>query len=132
MKPIPLSSFGRDHWSTFGYIECRCVDNKGIPSLDHMRSNPARHPGLSPRGTGIGGWKAEYSTRLKSHTKETPNLAAGHDDWDCAHDLEEAGLVEDLGTGVNPMWKLTPAGLDMAAKLRAHKASGGSFSTFTP
>lgn len=132
MKPIPLSDFGRDHWSTFGYIECRCVDDKGIPNMTHMRSNPARHPGLSPRGQGFGGWKPEYSTRLKGHTAESPKLVHGHDDWDCADDLEAAGLIEIKGSGINPVWKLTDRGLRIAARLRMHKGDGGSFSTFTP
>ncbi len=126
LKPIPLSDWGRDHWSTLGYIECRCVDNRGIPDRDHMRCNPARHPGLSGRG----GWKPQYSTRLKGHSIEVPLQRAGHDDWDCAYDIEVAGLLIDEGSGINPLWKLTPLGLSICAALRAHKAAGGSFATF--
>lgn len=120
-----MSLWGRDHYSTLGYIECRCVDNKGIPDRSHMRCNPARHPGL-----GGAHWKPEYATRLKGHTTETPKQHRGHDDWDCAYDIEAAGLIEDIGTGVHPIWKLTDVGLNACAALRAHKAAGGSFSTF--
>ncbi len=130
MKTIPLSNWGRDHYSLLGYIECRCTDDKGIPDLRHMRSNPARHPSLSPRGTGIGGWKPEYSTRLAGHTKETPKTQLGHDDWDCADDLAAAGLIEIKGTGLNPVWKLTEWGMAISARLRHWKATGGTFSTF--
>jgi DNA-binding PadR family transcriptional regulator len=49
-----------------------------------------------------------------------------HDDWDCLDDLEADGFLEviNLTQGVV---KLTPAGLVVAAQLRAHKAHGGQF-----
>lgn len=132
MKPIPLSDFGRDHWNLLAYVESRCVDDKGLPDLRHMRSNPVSHPGLSPRGQGFGGWKPEYATRLKGHTKESPVLRRGHDDWDCADDLAHAGLIEIEGTGINPVWSMTKLGSSVAAALRQHKAGGGLYSTFAP
>lgn len=133
---IPVEKFGRDHWSLLGYIECRCVDNKGVPDRDHMRINPQRHPGLAgtrqARMNGGQGpkWKGEYATRLKGHSEKKSSRVPGHDDWDCADDLEAAGFIEILGTGIHPTWKMTERGLAVAAKLREHKAKGGSFSTF--
>jgi hypothetical protein len=128
MKPIPLSDWGRDHYSLLGYIECRCTDDKGVPDREHLRCNPARHPGLVNRASHL--WKDGYSTRLKDHSYETPNQRRDHDDWDCADDLAAAGLIEIKGTGINPVWKLTDLGQRISARLRAHKMDGGTFSTF--
>lgn len=44
---IPIYDWGRDHWSTFGYIEIRIVDFKGIPDNHHMRCDPKLHPLLA-------------------------------------------------------------------------------------
>jgi hypothetical protein len=121
-RPRPtLETFGQDHWSTFGYIETRIVDHRGVPDLRHMRCDKDRHP-----------FKAHVEgptppTRLRDGT-ELPD----HDDWDCLDDLVLAGLLESTGTAVNPTFKLTDEGHRIAALLRKHKGSGGSFSTFAP
>jgi hypothetical protein len=120
---IPMSKWGRDHWSTLGYIECMCVDNKGVPGRDQMRCDPDVHPGLAGRGTGTTGKK--YPTRLKDGEE-----VYGHDDWSCAEDMEREGLLEWNGTGIHPVFKLTEKGQKLAAKLRQYKADGGNFSNF--
>lgn len=136
MRNIPISEFGRDHWSLLAYIETLCVDHRegfGVPDRDNVRCNVKQHPGLiGPRVAmaEVTTWKDAYSTRLRGHTKEKPNQMSGHDDWNCAYDLEEAGLIEDHGTGINPRYKMTTTGHALAAALRAHKASGGNFSNF--
>lgn len=61
--PVPVEKFGKDHWSTFAYIETRCVDYKGVPDRDHMRCDVDRHPGLVNRGSG--GSNQKYPTILK-------------------------------------------------------------------
>ena len=82
-------------------------------------------------------WKPEWGTRLKGFAIDKnyevidkslrlPN----HDDLDCFDDLENAGLIENLGTGLNPAAKLTKKGFAIASELRKHKADGGSFSNF--
>ncbi len=128
-RTVPIEEWGKDHWSTFAYVETRCVDYRGNLDKDHMRTNPQRHPAMvgprvamlekaSPSST------FEYPTRIKSGTEPE------HDDWDCFYDIERAGLVEDKGTGLFPVAVLTTRGKEIAAKLRAHKANGGSFASF--
>ena len=121
---IPTSMFGKDHWSTFGYAECRIVDNSGRPQREHMRCDPARHPAHAHLGSTMG---SPSPTRLKGGV-ECPS----HDDWDCIDDLEAAGLLTTGGTGLFPTWALTNKGRRVAAELRAHKAKRGSFGDFTP
>lgn len=134
VKHVPLEKWGKDHWSTLAFIEYVCVEFKGcIDSTRrrNMRCNERRHPGLAHTT----GWKPDYGSRLKGFFEDKENKALQlpeHDDWDCAEDIEAAGLLEDHGSGINPIWKLTPKGLEMSARLRAHKANGGNFSSFTP
>lgn len=111
-QPVPLHLWGKDHYSTFAYAECRLVDNKGTIDYRHLR--------------GLPGQDAGYPTRLAGGV-ELPN----HSDYDCLFDAEEAGLLELRGTGLHPEIKaLTPLGAKVAAAIRAHKAAGGSFGNF--
>jgi hypothetical protein len=113
-QPVPIHLWGKDHWSTFGYAECRLVDNKGSINIQHMRGNHC-------------GDDAGHPTRLTGG-----NTLSDHGDFDCLFDAEDAGLVMLKGTGLNPViHKLTTKGALVAAALRTHKAEGGSFSTFS-
>ena len=119
---VAIEKFGKDHWSTLAYIETRCVNHKGIPNREHMRCDLDRHPGLvnlASNGT------KKYPTLLKGG-EELPD----HDDWDCVDDLIAVGFLEWGGTGINPVFKMTPDGLDVAARLRKHKGNGGRFGNF--
>jgi hypothetical protein len=100
---VPLTLFGKDHWSTFAYIECRLVDNGGfmlacdarMRTLGHnhriFRHNPAdnlqkvgsRQAMLGPRG--------DHAVNLGTRLKD--GFLARHDDWDCIQDLAHAGLL---------------------------------------
>lgn len=143
---VPMEQFGKDHWSLLGYIETVCVDGNGDGcgkvNHDRMRTNPEHNLDLGYRRTMFSGganrWKDEYSTRLKSfpwksedEEEKARHRASGHDDWDCLEDLEQAGLAE-LISYVNGFVRITDAGLEMAARIRVHKAKGGYFSNFTP
>jgi len=119
---IPLADFGRDHWSAFGYIETRIVDHGGVPQKNQLRCIHKRHPFFAHSG----GDASRYPTRLKGGRTQ-----ADHDDWDCLDDLEEAGLLENVGTGVNRVYRLTDLGREVAGRLRGHKGQGGSFSNFS-
>lgn len=112
--PVPMHLWGKDHWSTLGYAECRLVDNKGTICNAHMRGVAC-------------GQDAGYPTRLRLGV-ELPN----HGDYDCLFDAEAAGLLELSGTGLHPQVKaLTERGKLVCAALRSHKQNGGAFGTFT-
>lgn len=118
---ISIEKFGRDHWSTFAYIETRIVDYMGVLDKRHMRCDIDRHPFFAHEGS-----KGEkHPTRLLGG-----ELAESHDDWDCIDDLVEAGLLEWNGTGVNPIFQLTEKGQSIAATLRTYKVKGGQFAAF--
>lgn len=125
--PVPMKSWAKDHWSTLAYLETIVVDNRGVPSRDTMRCDPDRHPGLVGPRIAMMSYRKKYPTRLKDGKQRRD-----HDDWDCVDDMEAAGLIEIHGTGIHPVVKLTREGEKMAAKLRAHKGSGGHFVTFDP
>lgn len=119
--PVPIEKFGKDHWSTFAYIETRIVDYKGLPDRRHMRTHAKLHPMLGH----LDG--SAYPTRLKNG-----ETLVEHDDWSCLDDCEEHGLLENIGTGVNRCYKLTESGKKVAAALRDHKAAQKNFADFTP
>ncbi len=134
MRIISIDEFGKDHWSLLGYIETCCVDGGGKVNHNRMRTNENRNPSV---GSGQS-WKDEYSTRLKSfpwgskdEKEKAKHRVAGHDDWDCLEDLEQAGFA-NLISYVNGFVHITSMGLTITAELRAHKANGGSFFNFTP
>ncbi len=111
--------FGKDHWSTFAYVETCCVENHGELENIRLRINNSRHP--------VGrGWDPKYGTRVKNGSIPDPD----HDDLDCLDDLEDAGLIEQIGTMINPTIRLTERGFAIAGSLRRHKANGGQFATF--
>jgi len=126
-RPIPIEMWGKDHWSTFAYIETRCVDHRGIPELSKMRCDNDVHPHL--RDNRIPSIMADkkYPTRLK-HGQTVED----HDDWSCAEDMEDYGLLVNDGTGVHPIFIMTERGKELAGQLRSHKMDGGNFASFEP
>ena len=119
MTVIPVEQFGRDHWSLLAYIETRCVDHEGWLELCHLRT-------INSMGKPVvGGWDPKYGTSLLDKT-----ILSDHDDLCCLDDLEAAGFVRNLGTGLYPRTQMTKLGNSVAAKIRAHKVAGGSFSSF--
>ena len=125
VRTVPIGEWGKDHWSMLGYIESCCVDSRGVLDLRRVRCNPRRHPhlALAQHVTKPGSYP--YPTRLADGAEEPE-----HDDWHCFYDIEAAGLLRDIGTGIRPVAKLTMLGEAIAAQLRRHKASGGSFKSF--
>lgn len=142
MGSVQIEDFGKDHWSLFAYLECRCVDNNGTVNGAHLRHNPAKRPAVVGSDTSgipfmaVGkGWEPSYGTRLKGFWKEgggtdPSRQLPDHDDIDCMEDLEAAGLVKDHGSGINPCIRLTKEGSRVAGLLREHKANGGNFAEF--
>ena len=129
-KVVPMSKFGKDHWSLFTYCETRIVDYKGVLDMNHLRGR-APHPSTTSRR-----WETCWGTRLKGYflegdKRDEKKLLKTHDDYDCLIDLESAGLLSDIGTIISPMAVLSPLGESVSAQLRKHKAAGKYFATFT-
>src|SRR4051794_4502364 len=88
IPPVPMNMFGKDHWSTFAYIETCAVDHKGLLDVERMRIDSVRHPMLAAakrygRDLPSGG----YPTRLKTAYQINGAYGIveryGHDDYDC-------------------------------------------------
>jgi hypothetical protein len=132
---IPMEQWGKDHWTTFAYLETCAVDNKGVVGREQMRCDPDIHPGLANRANSL--FRTKYPTRLKGYfkpdgTKDESVVVADHDDWSCFEDMVAAGLMEWNGTGINPVVKFTPEGHKIAGQLREHRASGKPLALFNP
>lgn len=104
VPPVPMERFGKDHWSTFAYVETRAVDHKGRLAHDHMRTHARRHPMLMAakrlRHSVGGSDGSRYPTRLKPALpvgqvagEPQPVNLPHHDDYDCLDDLIAAGLL---------------------------------------
>lgn len=121
-QTIPIEQWGRDHWSTFAYIETCIVTRNGEPRFPQMRCDPGVHLHYAHSGTG----EAKYPTRLRDGS----NLW-GHDDWICLDDAVAAGLLMAVGTSTHPRYAFTDEGQKVAVALRAHRNRGRAVSTFT-
>ncbi len=148
---IPISLWGKDHWSTLAYVETVMVEHQGrfqvgwdprlrqrsdrfstfwrdLPQPLRSRSDSSEASGPI-RGVAM---TENHGTRLNDG-----RMLARHDDWDCIEDMVAAGLLIDEATGeserVEPgrTFTLSTFGRNMCSALRAHKASpGGRFATF--
>lgn len=116
---VPMADFGKDHWSTFLYVETRCVDYGGELIREHLRVDPRRHPHHAHRGSS----GSVPPTRLRSGPR------TNHDDHDVLVDLVDAGLLRAVGTG-HPKFQLTDDGWRTAGRLRRWVAEGGTYGTF--
>jgi len=134
---IPVEKWGKDHWSTFAYLETVTVDKGNIVGNRQMRTNPRLHRelvGISPAsGLPIDG---SYPTRLKGGEQ-----AENHDDWSCIEDMVNAGIVvasfrvKDGRTLIGNSEcrvRLTSEGEVIAHQLRDFKRNGGNFADFQP
>lgn len=133
---IPVDRWGKDHWSVLAYFETLTVDRSGPISNARMRCNPRLHRNFawmtpfSPHTA-----DGEYPTRLKGGVEQS-----NHDDWSCLEDMIAAGIVighfrqlNDATFGNSQAYiELTSTGRALAAALRAHKASGGTYADFEP
>ncbi len=112
--------WGKDHWSLLAYFETRCVDFSGSIEFVRMRINPKFHPVRS------GDWHSSYGTRLNDGS--IPN--SNHDDYDVMEELEKYNFIQNIGSGINPVIKLTKIGKKTVDALRSHKASNKNYNTF--
>lgn len=101
---VPMARWGKDHWTTFAYVETRWVDHRGMLGHDQMRCDRRRHPMFYAAkwrtiafGSDMDGGR--YPTRLKTETVDADGRwgvaeLAGHDDYDCLGDAIREGLIE--------------------------------------
>ena len=136
LKHTPMKLWGKDHWSLLAYLECCQADASAGLSLTSrvgeidkrkLRCNLKVHPAHA--ASLYGGprtWDAtKFGTRLNDG-----RVLPQHDDWDCLNDLDTEGLLDVLLEG-SGSFTLSDKGLNLAHKVRRHKAKGGTFSTFT-
>lgn len=122
---VEMKDWGKDHWSTFAYVECRCVDHKGKLNFKHIRCNAGFHPELPPEKIyALGEWHDKHSTKLKGDEQ-----IRGHDDWDCMEDLQAAGFIRIVSMA-DLQVEMTDVGWEVSKHLRKHKAAGGVFANF--
>lgn len=132
---VPMTQFGKDHWSTFAYAE-KCVVDEQPLDKRRIRCNENTHPMhaviRNPYPSDVGPWEPQDGTHLFGfYDKKDPQLQLpNHDDWDCLDDLEAAGLLEVRNEAV-AIVVLTDEGHKAAAALREHKSTGGNFAGFT-
>ena len=102
--PVPMARWGKDHWTTFAYVETCWVDHRGMIDHDKMRCHRKRHPVFYAAkrrchafGTDADGSK--YATRLKTEQPDADGRWSvaellGHDDYNCLDDAIREGLIE--------------------------------------
>jgi len=72
----------------------------------------------------LGRWHDKYSTRIKDGEQ-----IRGHDDWDCAEDLQAAGFIKIVSMADFQI-EMAELGWKATNLLRKHKASGGVYANF--
>ena len=107
-REIPVEEWGKDHWALLGYSAHCAVNCEGVIDFRKMRRDGKKYP-----------------TFLKNGQEKD------HSDYNCLDDLEREGFLENKGTGLNPVVRLTPRGLEAWQQLTAHKQDGGRFKDFT-
>jgi hypothetical protein len=130
---VPMSHWGKDHWSTLGYVEHVDRTHRGKIDNAKMRCNERLHarfaqssvPGQSVSGRG-------YPTRLRDDVEIEP-----HDDWSCLEDMAAHGIVhlffvENGTTSYKARAFLTEKGRVLANQLNTHKGRGKTWETFEP
>lgn len=129
---IPIERWGKDHWATLAYLECRVVDNRGIVKNEHMRCEPRLHREFAHSPMLMAVSDKKYPTILNDG--EINN----HDDWSCLEDMVAAGLLrawwkqirrQPFGNSKAKV-ELTERGETICGELRKHKAKGGNWANF--
>lgn len=137
-EPVPMSRWGKDHWSTFAYIETCCVDhpvtdydveNAGQLQAPRMRTDRFRHGSINTTGRTYGDTMAAESVERHPTRLNDDDLLEDHDDWDCLLDMAVEGLVE-IVLLCRGWVRLTDYGHIVAHALRSHRAEGGNFHEF--
>lgn len=137
---VPINLWGRDHWSTMGYLDTVIV-NKGYTQMrldPRMRAGRRNYRVLWEASRSLPqDWQYGFSNAVVMDNKYGSRLndgtyAVGHDDWHCVQDFANEGLLTvDVGA-LEPEVKFTwsEKGQQVVNQLLNHKRGGGSFSDF--
>jgi len=127
-KFVPVSLWGRDHWSMLLYFRSVEVDHGGFevkfnPRMRQNRRNFRVLPGEKLNGLAM---QPENGSRLNDRT-----FIIGHDDWCCLQDFANAKVLT-CDPYFEPCDKLhlSKVGELLVLALESHKARGGSFANF--
>lgn len=121
-----MNNWGRDHWSLLAYFETVAVDYNGKVDVSRIRTNSTKR-GYSNGNITSQDWQDTWGTRMK----DGDILDTQHDDIDVMNELEEAGLVKNVSTELNPIIEITERGWEVVGKIRKHKSNGGTFGNFS-
>jgi hypothetical protein len=130
---VHFSRWGKDHWSTLAYVECKCVDDNGVLDNRKMRTNPRLHRTL------VGVTFGQIQDGSAHPTIARNGEIEQHDDWSCLEDMAAFGLLDMYVRTVKnrevfgcdeAKVELTELGQIVAAELREHKGRGGNFADF--
>lgn len=116
-----LRKWGRDHWSTYAYIETRIVNHGGRPDRDHMRCDLGLHYEQRPP-------RRREKVKVQPTRMADGSTIEDHDDWSCLEDAIRLGLLiekEPSGMDCPASYAFTEAGIDVALTLRRHMIVGG-------
>jgi hypothetical protein len=89
-----------------------------MPGSSRVRDKRSRPLVMSDAVAWGPGWDPKYGTRY-----DDGRVDPDHDDYDCLADLEAWGFLEDLGTGFQPVVRLTPKGHAHCAELIAARGA---------
>lgn len=132
---VPITQFGRDHWSTLIYLETVMVECGGFQIGFDARMRQGRRnfrvmreecprPKRSSHTMEAVVMQPEHSTVLADGS-----IIEGHDDWHCVQDMIENGLLSgecEPGETLH----LTNLGKSFVEQLRDHKRNGGTYASF--
>jgi hypothetical protein len=137
---IPMSHWGRDHWSTLGYAETVMAECGGfqVGADARMKSNRRnfrvmaqecarpKRPG-KPTSAIAMVMQPEHATKLNDG-----QVVDNHDDWSCLQDMAAEGLFVQEPTDIQPgvILTLSEKGNAVANALREFKRNKGQYAQF--
>lgn len=137
---IPLSHWGRDHWTTFAYVETVMADMAGfqVGADARMKSNRRNFRVMqrdcpNPKRASNSGhammlvMEPQHATKLNDGQQ-----VSNHDDWACVQDMAAEDLFvqgpDDVEPGV--VLQFSEKGNQVANALREFKRNGGKYADF--
>lgn len=137
---IPISHWGRDHWTTLAYIETVMVDMGGfqVGSDARMKSNRRNYRVMArdcPKPLRATNQAASLALVMEPHHATKLNdgqQVPNHDDWACVQDMGAEGLFAEGIDNIEPgvVLKFSEKGNRVANALREFRRGGGKMADF--